>query len=408
MKRFWIFVAILLAALLPLGCAPAPSGNYKEGSYLTGKTLQETGAGQTGDWIEIRVEKEHQPVGVLARGSLKEGSLYLLLTDANGKTVWRSNPASGAGFKIEATVENLPPGDYRLLAAWDGPVGGTIDLFINPSEPVTLPAPRPTVLLGSSGMILVAAAYVIYAATRRLGWKYLGLGALAWVVTVAIKFGLAIPLNPLVYKALVDPGQVFGASPGIGKSIFYLYVGLLTGVTEVLLVWLLVRYSRIGKCTWQKVLAFGIGFGAVEAFLLGVSGLGGTLAGLLNPDVLPLNALESLAAASDIRYGLAPISERFFTVLVHLLSNVLIFYGAAMRKPGYFWLAFAYKSAIDTVAAYAQLTGLDTLGKIWIIEAVVILWGIVGWLGTLWVQKRYPEPATPLEGANVSRETPIS
>ena len=106
-----------------------------------------------------------------------------------------------------------------------------------------------------------------------------------------------------------------------------------------------------------------------------------------------MEALEQVSRLNNVLYGLAPISERFFTVLVHVLANVLIFYAVAQRKPRWFWLAFIYKTGIDAVAAFAQVWGLETLAKIWIIEAVVALWGIVGWLGIRWVQQRYPDQA---------------
>ena len=70
-----------------------------------------------------------------------------------------------------------------------------------------------------------------------------------------------------------------------------------------------------------------------------------------------------------------------------------IFYAVAVRKPSAFWLAFVYKTLVDSVAAYGQLTGLDTLGKIWAIEALVAVWGVLGWLGTRWVAARFPSGA---------------
>ncbi len=63
----------------------------------------------------------------------------------------------------------------------------------------------PVALLGGLGMILVGLAFVIYAASRKLGWGYMGLGALLWTGSVAVKFALAIPLNPVVYQAIYVP-----------------------------------------------------------------------------------------------------------------------------------------------------------------------------------------------------------
>ena len=124
----------------------------------------------------------------------------------------------------------------------------------------------PIAFLGGVGMLLVGIGYLVYAGRLRLSWRYLGLGALAWVVTVAVKFALAIPLNPPIYGALTN------ALPGLpGILLASLYIGSLTGFTEVLLAWLLLRYTRLGRVPWQKALGFGVGFGVVEALLLGLS-----------------------------------------------------------------------------------------------------------------------------------------
>lgn len=250
------------------------------------------------------------------------------------------------------------------------------------------PVIGPIAFVGGAGMVLVALGYTLYAGRRRLGWDYFRWGALAWVGAVALKFVAAILLNAPLYRALVKPGE-----PGVGDVVMYLYIGSLTGIFEVGLVWLLVRLTRLKKAGWGQALAFGIGFGVVEAFLLGLSSLGSMMAATANPPVFAPETLAQLARANDIRLSLAPIVERFFTVLVHIFANVLIFYAVAARKPAAFWLAFIYKTLVDSVAAYGQLTGLDTLGKIWAIEAVVVLWGVLGWLGTRRVAARYPADA---------------
>jgi len=245
-------------------------------------------------------------------------------------------------------------------------------------------------LAGGIGMMLVAIGFVIYAAVRKLGWGYLGLGALAWTVAVVLKFAWAIPINSPLLKALTGALPEAAAMP-----IFYVYVGALTGIFEVGIVWLVMRYTRLGKVDWKRALSFGIGFGAFEAFLLGVLSLVGILVLMLMPTAVPLASLEAAARANDPLYGLAPIVERFGTVFVHIFSNVLIFYAVARRKPGWFWLAFAYKTAIDAVAAFAQFWGLETLWKIWTIEGVVAVFGLIGWLGIRWLYNRYPAASPP-------------
>jgi uncharacterized membrane protein YhfC len=231
----------------------------------------------------------------------------------------------------------------------------------------------------------VAVGYVVYAATRKLGWRYLGLGALGWIIAVILKFAWAVPVNTPVYEALT------GALPEtLAEIVFYVYVGLLTGVFEVALVWLALRNTKWGRAPWQRALSFGIGFGALEALLLGASGLANAAIGITSAEALPLAALEQIARTNSLLYSLAPVWERFFTVLIHILTNVLLFDAIARDDRRAFWLAFAYKSGIDVVAAFAQFWGLETVGRIWLIEAVVALWGIAGWWGIHRVKTHYP------------------
>jgi uncharacterized membrane protein YhfC len=239
-------------------------------------------------------------------------------------------------------------------------------------------------------MILVALGFSAYAGMRHLGWKYFGLGMLAWVVTVAVKFAIAIPVNPSVYQALT---RLLPEMSGIG--LFSLYVGLLTGMTEVLLVWLVMRYTRLGRATFNQALSFGIGFGVVEALVLAIGSLATILTAILSPQSIPSQVLAQLAQANNPLLGLAPIVERFSTIFVHILSNVLIFYGVVRSEWRWFWLAFVGKSLLDTWASFGQLSGMTgTLEQIWVLEAVVIVWGVVSWAGTRWVGRRYPMQAS--------------
>jgi uncharacterized membrane protein YhfC len=388
MSREW-FGFILLGALVLIlvGCSSfGETSPPMEGASVTGVTLDESDAG-TYTPFTVQVEQAGDPVGVDFRGILTTGSVRVQLLDSEGQATWQEEVASLGSFAVNTVVRPPESGEYQLGLAWDGPVQASYSLQWKPGE-VEVATVSSRALLGGSGMIAVAIGFVIYAALRRLGWGYLGLGALAWVVTVVLKFAWAIPINPSVYRSLYNvlPDSVAGL-------LFYLYVGALTGVFEVAIVWLVMRYTRLGRASWNRALAFGIGFGAVEALLLGLSSLGTVLAALVVPNVFPLEALEQVSRLNNVLYSLAPIVERFSTVLVHILANVLIFYAVAQRKPKWFWLALVYKTGIDAVAAFAQVWGLETLAKIWAIEAVVALWGIIGWLGIRWVQQRYPEVA---------------
>jgi uncharacterized membrane protein YhfC len=388
MSRKWFgFILLGALALLLVGCSSAEeTSRPMEGASITGATLDEADAGTVMPFT-VQVEQAGDPVGVDFRGILATGSVRVQLLDSQGQAIWEEAVVSPGTFAVNTVVRPPESGEYQLGLAWDGPVQVSYSLQWKPGE-IEVATVSSRALLGGAGMIAVAVGFVIYATLRKLGWSYLGLGALAWVVTVILKFAWTIPINSVVYNGLYDALPEVIAAP-----LFYLYVGALTGVFEVGIVWLVMRYTRLGQVSWDRALAFGIGFGAVEALLLGLISLGTVLAALVVPSVFPLEALEQVSRLNNVLYGLAPILERFSIVLVHILANVLIFYAIAQRKPKWFWLALIYKTGLDAVATFAQFWGLETLAKIWILEAVVALWGIVGWLGIRWVQQRYPNQA---------------
>jgi uncharacterized membrane protein YhfC len=241
----------------------------------------------------------------------------------------------------------------------------------------------PIALVSGIGMIAVAICFFGYALFRRLGWKYAILGAVFWIVSVALKFGCAILVNPWILS-------VIRPQPG-GMLAVAVYGGVLTGIFEVGFVWAILRFSLLGRADWRRVLGFGIGFGAIEALLLGGVSLLLVLASMYVPEKVPPAIVEQLASTDNILWVIAPIGERFFTCLGHIATNVLIFYSIARRKLLPLWLAFLYKSFIDSIATVFLVSGgMKSLKQRWAIECVVAVWGIFGCVIILWVGRRYP------------------
>lgn len=255
-------------------------------------------------------------------------------------------------------------------------------------------AVSPLALLSGVGMIMVALGFAAYAGLRRLGWGALTLGGLAWGVSVALKFAWAIPFTPPIYAALNR------ALPALGVPLFSLYVGALTGIFEVGLVALLLSVTRLGRAAWPRALAFGIGFGAIEALLFGVSSLSSTLAAMVI-SIAQLPAPDVAARMGNILWVLAPVVERLGALAIHICCNVLIFYALNTRQARWFWLAFGYKTAVDAAAALCvHINGIDTLAHAWTFEVILIVFGLAGWLGLRWLAPRYQalasaEPSAP-------------
>lgn len=384
--NWFLSVFILTTSLLLVGCSSPPIDTPEEpieGARITGATLNQESAGSESLFV-IDVDTPGTPIGLDLRGTLLQGSLRLQLVNAEDVTPWDIEIDTTGPFAINTVIKPDKAGAYQLELTWSDATQATYNVRWQPGE-IETPEISALALIPGIGMIVVALGYILYTAIHSLGWSYLGLGAGSWIVTVVIKFIWALSANNTVYETLTE------ALPETSAQIlFYIYVGLLTGVFEVALLWLAIRNTKFGKVSWQRALSFGIGFGAMEALVLGGSALANAIVGMTSPTSLPLAALEQIAQTNNLLYGLAPVSERLFTVLIHTLSNVLLFYSIATDEPRAFWLGFAYKSGIDVIAAFAQFWGIDTIGRIWLIEAIVILWGIAGWLGIRQMKERYP------------------
>jgi hypothetical protein len=402
---------LITVALLLSACASDPllrsQGNFQTGIYATGISQNNAQAGVWNSGFMLKIDSATATYGLLFSGSVSRGNARLEILDEDSRVVWQSEPQSGS-FQVTHLLEGVPAGTYQPTIRWDGPITATFDLYTVPGEAVQIPVVKPIALLGGLGMILVSLGFLAFVWQKRLPFKPLALGALLWIITVAVKFFIAIPLNSTIIRFLGPVGD------GRWQDwVFGLYIGLLTGITEVLMVWWFLRKKppenegkakkrlslRIKRREWSQALAFGIGFGVVEALLLGLSSFSSVIAGLTVPEQIPATTLTALAVANHPLVALAPVWERFFTVFIHITCNLLLFLGAVSGKNRYFWYSFIFKSGLDTVAGLAQLFGIDTLAFMWLIEGIVGLFGLVGIWGMRWIQNHYPTipPAEPSE-----------
>lgn len=391
MKRSIHLLVLIVVLSLLTGCTTQSSSipmNYRWAN-VEGSQLTEAQAGEQ-FYFNILVDDgmiaEGAPIKIKVSGIVDIGSLHFELRDPQGQAVWDSGTIKTGDFSIK-TEYNLPAGEtgtYQLGMVYDANTSANYNLGWHAIKL------GPSILLPGLGMILVSLAFVFHAARRRwLGWRYLGMGALFWMMTVVAKFVFAIPVNPIVFRALnATQENIFSA----GNLVAYLYIGALTGIFEVGLAYLILRKSRWGRTSWEQALAFGIGFGVIEALLLGLSGSISALSGLLAPDMLPISSLGSLANNSSLIMGLAPVIERLAVIFAHIFACVLIFHTIASGESKWMWLAVLYKTLLDTPAGFASFWGVGTPEKLWTIEAVILLFGLIGLWGTIQIARRYPSP----------------
>jgi uncharacterized membrane protein YhfC len=218
-----------------------------------------------------------------------------------------------------------------------------------------MPAPPSAVFLLTGMGMMTVAVIAIMGWRWRTGapWAAFGLGALAWTVGVALKFGLSLTTNPLIRQGLDRVLPESASAP-----VFWMYIGLLTGIFECGVALLFVKRTRLKGAGWDTAVAFGIGFGAIEAFLLGIIQFVGLLTAIAFWGQMPEDARIALTQ-TPIAFGLAyvplPVAERLSALMAHVFTSVLIIYGVRVRDGRWFWLSFVYKSALDAFAAWGIL-----------------------------------------------------
>lgn len=239
---------------------------------------------------------------------------------------------------------------------------------------------NPVFLISGAGMIAVGAGYVLFWARRaKVSSVPFLLGATAWFASVGLKAGFAIAFNKRVQGLLAG-----SLGERLADPLFWLYVGLLTGVFECGLVLLLTLWPKIRDYDFNNAVAFGAGFGAVEAALLGLASLSAVVAAMAMPDKMPKASMDGFSGNGWI--VLAPILERAFAVMLHIFACALIIVGARQRKWSFFWCAFVYKTLVDAVAAWGQLSfKLEPQWHVWAMEAIVAVFGIAGYFGLKWL-----------------------
>lgn len=249
----------------------------------------------------------------------------------------------------------------------------------------------PLFLLSGIGMMVVALVAVVYWKVHsKTLWTLFLWGALAWIVAVALKQVAFIPTQTIIDNVRDILPRYF-AEPALS-----VYIGLLTGIFECGATLGFAHIKRIRTSSWNEVVSFGLGFGTIEAFLIGTSSFLLALLVILIPNELPPQLLKFATSGSDSLLVIpAPIIERTTIILLHAFSCLLIVYAVRVKAWKWFWVSFFYKTAVDAIAGFIHITygieNLTTFGT-WIMELSFLPFGIIGAWG-LWVfRNRWESP----------------
>jgi len=256
---------------------------------------------------------------------------------------------------------------------------------------------NPWLILGPAGMIVVGLAAILY--WRRRTDASLSLfyqGGLWWGVTMAPKYLMDLYVTPGLASWVFTRLGLVAALLGLG-----LYVGLRTGLFESVAVLLAFKREGLNDLNVDEAIAFGIGFGALEAIFLGVPSLIQIATFNLYPSIvesLPLDQLMQIMAQLNAPTWVvgAPIIERGFTMMAHVYAILLIYRGVRDEDSRSVLMAVAYKSALDALVPFMQwLLSDGGFGMVYVVEVWVVFMGLVGLWGSRRILKEMSNRGTP-------------
>jgi len=242
-------------------------------------------------------------------------------------------------------------------------------------------------LLGSGiGMFLVGIFALIWW-KKKTGTKgkYFGYGMFLWLLVAVMKGIIDLAFSPFFSKT--------GFQEVIFLMLLGLYVGLRTGFLESGLGYLWLKRKMVKG--FKEGVAFGIGFASLEAVILGMISFVNVLIFLLYPSmiqILPEYQREMILKELEMETLVifAPIMERISTIFIHIFSFLLVVFAVKSGKKFYLWLSIGFKSLVDGMIPWMLYTfDKTTLSGIYSMEAVIMVFGLTGFLGIQWMKKKW-------------------
>ncbi|UCD03164.1 MAG: YhfC family intramembrane metalloprotease [Candidatus Aenigmatarchaeota archaeon] len=252
---------------------------------------------------------------------------------------------------------------------------------------------NPIFILSGIGMMLVGIVPVLWWRYRTLvPWRYFATGALVWLIAITVKVAMDLTVTIFFVNWLTGIYTALGIAIISGA-----YVGLRTGLLESGFGYLAVLRGKLKDMTFRQAFAFGMGFGASEAFVLGMLSFLNIAVLLAFPQVLDLltpiqraGLLEQLTLPPIL--VLAPIIERAFTLAVHIFCMVLVVQSVKTGKASYFIVSFLFKTALDGALPFLTMNfDLTSVLGVYYIESFVAVMGLISAVGLFWLKSRYGE-----------------
>lgn len=239
-------------------------------------------------------------------------------------------------------------------------------------------------LVTSTVMLILAVSIVlIWKKLTRGMLRWVGVGCLAWIVSVTVKSAIALLANEKLFELLKN---AFGDSGYV--IIGSLWLGILTGFTEIPIGFWIAKNRNYH--TDKQGGGYGLGFGVAEAGFMAVVFAVLVLTEVFVPGNLPNDVLKIIRNVSWDNVAIANI-ERVFAMLIHVATGMLIVYSIAAKRIATYWIAVAYKLTVDGVAGALHLTGIVDKWSPWLIETIILPFAVLGAIIIIFVREKWPQ-----------------
>ncbi len=222
---------------------------------------------------------------------------------------------------------------------------------------------------------------------KKVSIKYFIFGGVLWIIAITPKVLMDLTVTPSLRNYALGYGtEVFVVITG-------LYVGLRTGLFESGFTYIAGLKTKLRNVDFDQAVAFGLGFGGLEAFFIGVQSFLNVLVFIMMPDLInqvpeAYKDIVSQQLSQSTWIVFAPMIERASTIVIHVFAALLVFYALRKAWKRYLWYSVGYKTIVDSIIpALTVYIGTQTIAGVYFIELFIIGFGIIGMGGVLWIKK---------------------
>jgi uncharacterized membrane protein YhfC len=255
-------------------------------------------------------------------------------------------------------------------------------------------AREPVLLLSGLGLMLAAAAAIfLWQRGRPPLRQFFIWGASAWVIAIVLRTVVQGPVSGPAQRVLND-------------ALYCALAGVIIGVFDCGVPFLLTLSTRLRKAGWNQAVAFGIGFGAVDAFLAGLATFLVMVAVMRFRQQISADSMTVISKAFGAQILGIPtvLVQRVAGLAADAVAVCAVVYGVRIENRRWIWSAFAYRSFLGALATWAGLevaaeqpvARLAALGT-WVAFAAVGVAGLAMMKRSVKVSPESFEPAPPEE-----------